>query len=138
MPRLPRRLLLSEINHIMLRGIDHMDIFLDDNDYLRFIETIQRFCKDYESIIHAYCLMSNHVHLLIQVSPELVPFLFKRIEISYAKYFNGSHDHVGHLFQNRYQSQPITTDAHYLNALRYILRNPQTAGICNNVIQRAK
>ena len=129
MSRKPRSMILSEINHIMLRGIGHMDLFFANVDYIRFINTIKRFYKESDISVLAYCLMSNHVHLLIQASPHNIPLFFKKIEVSYASYFNGVYEHVGHLFQNRYISEPITDESYFLNALKYILLNPEAAGI---------
>ena len=130
MPREPRNKILTEFSHIMLRGVGHMNIFMDEDDHLRFMETIKRFNGGREIKIHAFCLMSNHVHLLVQASPEAIPGFMKRIEGSYAQYFNSTHEHVGHLFQNRYKSEAITSDQYFLAAFRYILLNPQAAGIC--------
>lgn len=130
MPREPRNRILSEFNHLMIRGIGHMDIFMDEDDHLRFIDTIKKFNEGRELKIHAYCLMSNHVHLLVQASPEAIPGFMKSIEVSYAQYFNSTHEHVGHLFQNRYKSDAIRSEQHLLTAFRYILLNPQAAGIC--------
>lgn len=130
MTREPRNRILTEFNHIMLRGIGHMNIFMDEDDHLRFMETIKRFNRAGEIKIHAFCLMSNHVHLLVQASPEAIPGFMKSIEVSYAQYFNSTQEHVGHLFQNRYKSEAITSEQYFLTAFRYILLNPQAAGIC--------
>ena len=130
MSREPRNRILTEFNHIMLRGIGHMNIFMDEDDHQRFIETIKKFNGDREIKMHAFCLMSNHVHFLVQASPEAIPGFMKSIEVSYAQYFNSTHEHVGHLFQNRYKSEAITSERYFLAAFRYILLNPQTAGIC--------
>jgi len=107
-----------------------MDLFITEDDYLRFMDTIKRFNKGREIKIHAYCLMSNHVHLLVQASAEAIPGFMKSVEVSYAQYFNSTHEHVGHLFQNRYKSEAITSEQYFLAAFRYILFNPQAAGIC--------
>ena len=131
MPRIPRHMTLAEINHIMLRGVGHMDLFFEDGDYRRFLLTLKRISDGSSIRIYAYCLMNNHVHLLVHSEPDMLPDFMKRLEISYAAYFNGVHEHSGHLFQNRYKSEPVTTDGYFLNALRYILRNPQAADICS-------
>lgn len=131
MPRKPRAMTLSEINHIMLRGIGHMDLFFKTEDFQRFTETLMRFQKTDDITIYAYCLMSNHVHLLVKAAPEKIPVFLKRVEVSYATYFNGIYQHVGHLFQNRYKSEAVTDKAYFLTALKYILLNPQAAGICS-------
>ena len=130
MPREPRHRILTEFNHVMIRGIGRMDLFITEDDYLRFMDIIKRFSESREIKIHAYCLMSNHVHLLVQASPEEIPGFMKGVEVSYAYYFNNTHEHVGHLFQNRYKSEAITSEQYFLAAFRYILLNPQAAGIC--------
>lgn len=86
MARPPRKYLLSEINHIMLRGIGHMNLFGEDDDFRYFLHNLVQFKKKTGMIIYAYCLMNNHVHILIKASPEEIPLFFKRIEVSYAIY----------------------------------------------------
>ena len=130
MARLPRYLFLSDIDHIIIRGIGHMDLFFSDADHRIFLEKLNRFKLIDNVEIHAYCLMDNHVHLLIKASTDLIPLFLKRLEVSYASYFNGTKEHVGHLFQNRYKSEPVTDSSYYLSVLRYILRNPEAAGMC--------
>ena len=130
MTREPRNRILAEFNHIMLRGIGHIDLFMDEDDHLRFMDTIKRFNEGREITIHAFCLMNNHVHMLVQAPPDAIPGFMKSIEVSYAQYFNSAHEHVGHLFQNRYKSEAITSERYFLAAFRYILLNPQAAGIC--------
>jgi len=130
MSRPSRSAIPGEYWHIMLRGIGHMDLFLDDDDYCRFRDILNKYCKELNLPIHAYCMMSNHVHILLKADNAELPILFKKVEVSYAYYFNSRYEHVGHLFQNRYKSEAITDDAYLLTALRYILRNPETAEIC--------
>ena len=130
MTRPSRKSMLSEINHIMLRGIGHMDLFTDESDYQFFLSTLARLMDKTEITIYSYCLMSNHVHLLLKASPKDIPVFFQSLEISYARHFNDIYGHIGHVFQNRYKSEAIKDNAHFLNALRYILQNPEKAGIC--------
>ena len=130
MSRIPRCRTLSEVNHIIMRGIGHVDLFLTEEDFRRFLNTLMRFKKTDAVTISAYCLMNNHIHLLLQANPEQIPVFLKRVEVSYAFYFNGLYSHTGHLFQNRYKSRAVLDDSGYLTVLRYILRNPEEAGIC--------
>ncbi|MCR5161759.1 MAG: transposase [Lachnospiraceae bacterium] len=129
MARVPRKYLLSDINHIMLRGIGHMNLFGEDADFRHFLNALIRFKKSTGIVVYAYCLMDNHVHILIKAPPQEVPLFFKRLEVSYAMYFNSIYGHTGHLFQNRYKSEAIKDNAHFLNALRYILCNPEKAAL---------
>ena len=130
MSRPARCAIPGEYWHIMLRGIGHIDLFLDDNDYCNFRNTLTRYCRELDLTIYAYCMMSDHVHILLKADTAELPVLLKKIEVSYVYYFNTKYEHVGHLFQNRYKSEPITDEAYLLAAFRYILRNPETAKIC--------
>ena len=129
MGRLNRQISSTDIYHIILRGVNQQDIFLEDSDKNRFLETIKRYCSELNANTIAYCLMNNHVHLLIHVlnSPDL---LMKKIASSYVYYFNHKYDRTGHLFQERYKSEPVQSDSYLLTATRYILQNPMKAGIC--------
>lgn len=108
----------------MLRGIDRMAIFREPEDYERFL-SILRQCKmicGFE--LFAWCLMENHVHLLIRAGKEPVATVIKRIGCRYVYWFNNKYDRIGHLFQDRYRSEAVETDAYFLTVLRYILQNP--------------
>lgn len=113
----------------MIRGINRQDIFYCDNDRYRYLSTIKRFCHELKIDIITYCLMSNHVHLLVYAKSDLDLFV-KKISSSYVYYFNLKYDRIGHLFQDRFKSEPIETDGYLLTVARYILQNPQKAGIC--------
>lgn len=134
MPRYARKKSNSKVYHVMLRGIDRMLIFLDDNDRNRFLETMDRMKKEGEYEIYAYCLMDNHIHLLLKEGEDEVQRSLKRIGVSYAYYFNKKYDRVGHVFQDRFRSEPIQDDSYLLAAARYIHNNPVKAGIVNKPI----
>ena len=78
----------------------------------------------------AYCLMENHVHLLVCDPKQKTPLMMKKLGVSYAQYFNRKYDRTGHLFQDRYLSEAVEDDAYLLMVFRYILNNPRKAGIC--------
>lgn len=107
MPRHSRILSENGIYHVMTRGNERKDLFLDEDDKQRFIETL--FAKKEEAgfSVYAYCLMDNHVHLLIKEGPEGLAAAMKRINASYAYYFNQKNRRVGHLFQDRFKSEPV-------------------------------
>ncbi len=132
MARCGRRQSSAGYDHVIIRGINRQTIFLDEEDRKRFLSTMRRFSKETEVTIIVYCLMDNHVHLLIQhdKSDALGDFM-KRLSGSYVFYYNQKYDRVGHLFQDRFKSEPIDTTAYLLIASRYIIQNPQKAGICN-------
>jgi REP element-mobilizing transposase RayT len=83
--------------------------------------------------IYAYCLMGNHFHLLLKTNGEGTDQIRKRVGGSYVYWFNWKYERCGHLFQDRYRSEPIETDAYLLAALRYIHQNPVKAGLCGKV-----
>ena len=118
-----------DIFHVMLRGIGHMDLFYDDADYSRFLKILAKYTAELNVPVFAYCLMTNHVHLLIRAKPDVMALLFKKIGVSYAYYFNSRHEHVGHLFQNRYVSEAIDNARYFQAAIRYILLNPSASGL---------
>lgn len=129
MPRINRKISYTKTYHIILRGIDKQDIFLCENDYCKFLETLNKVKKQYECDIYSYCLMNNHVHIVIYDKGNKLPKIMQSIEISYSLYFNKKYNRVGHLFQNRYLSKNIE-DREYLKMVcRYIHQNPQKAGI---------
>ena len=120
------------IYHVMLRGINKQQVFHDVDDYMKFISVLG-ICKDISGFtLHAYCLMGNHVHLLIQEGNEPLALVFKRIGDRYIYWYNIKHDRSGSLFQGRYKSVPVNDDAYFISALRYIHQNPVKAGIVKN------
>ena len=128
MPRQARIKSESGIYHVMLRGINRQIIFEDEEDNLKFLETLQayRLICGYE--IYAYCLMGNHVHLLIREGKESLELAFKRIAGSYVYWYNHKYYRIGHLFQDRYKSEPVDDEQYLLTVLRYIHQNPLKAG----------
>ena len=120
------------IYHIMLRGIDKRNIFLDNEDKLKFISDIKKAKEKADFNMFGYCLMDNHVHLLMQESEEIGTSV-KRITVAYAGWHNKKYDRIGHLLQNRYLSEPINCEQYLLTVLRYIHQNPVKARIVDNV-----
>ena len=117
------------IYHVMLRGADRRILFSDDEDCERFLETLRRAKKESGFRLFAYCLMGNHVHLLLKEGDEPVGVIFKRIGSSYVYYYNWKYQLHGHLFQDRFRSEPVENDAYFLDVLRYICQNPVKAGL---------
>ena len=130
MARKAREKCESNTYHVMLRGINRQRIFLDQQDNQRFLEVLTQ-CRDISGFhIYAYCLMENHVHLLLRVAEEPLEQVMKRIGTRYVVWYNNKYSRTGHLFQDRYRSEAVTDDAYFLTALRYILNNPVKGGIC--------
>lgn len=133
MPRGAREKAESGIYHIMLRGINKQTIFEDDEDYVKFLHVIND-CKKKSSFkLMAYCLMSNHLHLLIKEENEELGQIFKRIGSSYVYWYNFKYSRTGHLFQDRFRSESVNNDEYFLTVLRYIHQNPIKAGLCTDV-----
>ncbi|MGE5397741.1 MAG: REP-associated tyrosine transposase [Chitinophagales bacterium] len=129
MPRHQRILTETGTYHVMMRGNERKNLFLDDHDRQRFLETL--FSKKQETglFLYAYCLMDNHVHLLVREGKESLATTMKRVSTSYVYYFNQKNQRIGHLFQDRFKSEPIEDDSYLLAAARYIHNNPVKAGI---------
>lgn len=142
MARRAREVSGTGIYHVMMRGINRQNIFEDAEDYSRFIELLyQMVCPVDDNgkmlpprcIFYAYCLMTNHVHLLIRETSETLSSVIKRIGVSYAQYYNKKYLHFGHLFQDRFKSEPVNDNAYFFTLLRYIHQNPIAADITTDV-----
>lgn len=133
MPRQARKKSESGIYHVMLRGINRQQIFEDDEDFEKYLQVLKD-CKEIsEYQVFAYCLMGNHIHLLIKEGKEPLEQIFKRIGARYVYWYNVKYRRAGHLFQDRFKSEPVDTDAYFLTVLRYIHQNPIKAELCKNL-----
>ncbi len=135
MPRRSRNVSKSGIYHVMIRGNERKEIFSNDEDRVRFLGTLAEKKKDGEYILYAYCLMDNHVYLVIKEGKDSISRIMKRINTSYAYYYNKKYDRVGHVFQDRYQSEAVENDGYLITVIRYVHNNPVKAGICRNAAQ---
>jgi putative transposase len=130
MPRVARQKSKSGIYHIMLRGSNRQEIFHDDEDYVRFLDTLARYKKESKIDVFGWCIMGNHIHLLLRESKEEeIGITMKRLGISYVSYYNWKYKAIGHLFQDRFKSEKVETDAYLLTVIRYIHQNPVKAGL---------
>jgi len=127
--RKPRVKSSTGIYHIISKGIDHQDIFIDDWDRHKYLHLLKQKTLEHRSVLLGYCLMSNHVHLLVNEGEGSVSELMQSIGISYAFWFNQKYDRNGYLFQNRFHSECIEDDQYILTVIRYIHLNPVKAGI---------
>lgn len=129
MPRTARKMSEAGYYHVILRGIGKQIIFEDDEDNERFLSTVRRYRRELNFELIAWCLMENHVHMLIHDAHQRLDLIMKKIAGSYAIYYNRKYDRLGHLFQDRYMSEAIEDDRYLLAVVRYIHRNPEKAGI---------
>ena len=130
MPHTPRKKSETGFYHVVTKGDGGQIIFESDTDRRRFLELLEKAADEHAIEVHAYCLMSNHVHLLIQDKRDSMSAFMKQLSESYAMYYRKVTGRVGHVFQGRYWSEPVDTDEYFLAALRYIHANPEPAGIC--------
>lgn len=133
MPRTAREKSKTGIYHIMMRGIDKRHIFLQNQDYQQFLLQLQRAKKKSEGKLLAYCLMKNHVHLLMKEGSEEIGNTVRRINVGYALYHNFTHERVGYLFQGRFKSEAVNDDGYLYTVFRYIHQNPLKAGMVNTI-----
>ena len=133
MTRYARKQSSTGIYHIMIRGNERKEIFFDDDDRDRFLWILNKIKADGNYHIYAYCLMNNHVHLLMKEGKDSIQRTMKRIGVSYVYYFNNKYQRIGHLFQDRFRSEEVEEDSHILAAARYIHNNPVKAGIVKRV-----
>lgn len=117
----------------MLRGINKQQIFLDKEDSTKFMQVLKDFKAISEYKIFAYCLMENHIHLLIKIGKEPIEQVFKRICGRYVYWYNVKYQRAGHLFQDRFRSEPVDDDAYLFTVIRYIHQNPVKAKLCESI-----
>ena len=113
--------------HVTARGNAQQDIYLTDEDRQAFLTLLQRACERYHWLCHAYCLMSNHYHLLIETQTPTLSKGMKYLNGTYTQAFNRLHKRVGHVFQGRYKGILVEKDSYLLELSRYIVLNPVRA-----------
>jgi REP element-mobilizing transposase RayT len=133
MARKPRVHLPGGHYHVMMRGNGGNDIFFSDADRMRFLLFVQEGIERYGHRVHAFCLMSNHVHLLIQVGAAPLSKIIQNLGFRYTRYVNQQRNATGHLFQGRYKAILVDADSYLLELARYIHLNPVRAGVCKAV-----
>jgi REP element-mobilizing transposase RayT len=135
MPRAARIKSATGIYHIVVRGINKQTIFSDEEDNEKYIMTLADARKASGFKLYGYCLMGNHAHLLLREEKEGLELIFRRIGAGYVYWYNRKYQRTGHLFQDRFKSEPVENNTYLLTALRYIHRNPIKAGICQKLKQ---
>lgn len=120
------------IYHVMLRGIDKRLLFMDDEDKKKFIKGLAKAKEIAGFKLYGYCLMDNHIHILIGESEELGKSI-KRFTVGYVQWHNSKYGRTGHLFSNRYLSEPVESENYLLTVLRYIHQNPVKAGMVKQI-----
>ncbi|MCH8543028.1 MAG: transposase [Alcanivorax sp.] len=115
--------------HVTARGNAQADIYADTTDRHRFLSTLNDVCEQYHWHCHAWCLMDNHYHLLVETGSATLSSGMRQLNGIYSQYFNRRHQRVGHLFQGRYKAILVEKESYLLELARYIVLNPVRAGM---------
>lgn len=146
MTRPLRQTSITGIHHVMLRGVNKQIIFEESGDYHYFIRLLSQSVAPTDDLgkplparcsFFAYCLMPNHVHLIVQEKSECLSDIVKRIATAYALFYNKKYKRCGHLFQDRFKSEPVNDFAYFVTLLRYVHQNPVAGGLCRQVADYA-
>ena len=121
--------------HVMLRGNNRQNIFLENTDYQQFLTFLEQSIEEFAYKIYAYCLMKNHVHLAIEVNETPLSKIIQIVAQRYAYWFNHKYKCIGHLFHGRYKAIPVQTERYTLDLCKYIHLNPIRANIVKNLEQ---
>jgi REP-associated tyrosine transposase len=127
--RFPRVVIPDWPHHVVQRGNRKSDVFGDDSDRLVYLRLLRNACDKHGTLVWEYTLMANHVHhLMVPSRKDSLAKTIKEAHAEYSRYLNTKYGLVGHAWQGRFNSVPMDWD-HYVNAVRYVLRNPVRAGI---------
>jgi len=129
MPRRPRGLIVQAFVHVAARGNRGFPLYLDQRDFESFLSRLERYAAVGAVRVHAYCLMTNHVHLLLEAGEVPISKCMQSLLARYAEYVNRRYQYRGHLFGGRFWSKVCPSDEYFLAVLRYIHRNPILAGL---------
>lgn len=128
MPRLGRYFLPDQPLHVIQRGNNRAPVFFAEDDYRRYLEWLGEAALRYGVAIHAYVLMTNHVHLLATPrDAAALSSMMQSLGRRYVRYVNGTHRRTGTLWEGRYRAAPIEAEAHLIACMRYIELNPVRA-----------
>src|SRR5687768_3109849 len=130
MPRELREEAEGAIHHVYARGNRSAEVFVDDRDRRRYLRLLARAVRKQEWVCLSYCLMSNHIHLLVETPRPNLGIGMQRLHGDYALAFNKRHSLAGHVFQGRYGANRIKDDEQLITVVQYIAANPVKAGLC--------
>jgi len=123
------------VRHITCRGNRRQPIFVDDYDRERFLVLLAKVSKKLGWRVIAYCLMTNHVHLVIDVPALTISRGMQILNGQFAQAFNRRHGYVGHLFQGRFHDVRVDTEAYLLQVSKYVVLNPARAGMVQEAVE---
>ncbi len=130
----PLRLEFSgAIYHITSRGDRQEAIYEDDADRLQWLDILSKVCERYNWRVHAYCLMENHYHIVLETADGNLSKGMRQLNGVYTQYFNRQHNRVGHVYQGRYKAILVEKDSYLLELSRYVVLNPIRAGMVKDI-----
>ena len=136
MSREARQFSKTGLYHILFRGMNHCHLFEEEKDYEKFLETLKKVQDEMNYEIYAYCLMSNHVHIILRESTlRDITKIMRKILTKYAGWFNRKYKRSGSLIANRYKSEAVENDKYIISLVRYIHQNPIKAGMVFEIEQ---
>ncbi|MDF1876211.1 transposase [Sulfurimonas sp. SAG-AH-194-L11] len=124
---------IAGYHHIINRGVNRCDIFNTDSDKDTFLSILNKSALLHKVVVHDYCLMDNHYHLVIETSQENLSAFMRIVNANYAKFFNKTYKRSGHLWQDRYKSKYITSEDYLYTLIKYIEHNPLEAKLADKV-----
>lgn len=131
--RSARKISKNGVYHVIFRGNNKSDVFYDDDDRIKLLYVFKDLQKTAEFQIYAYCLMTNHVHMLIRCTDDLGGIMRRALD-RYVLWYNRKYERIGNLFQDRFFSKPVETRQYFVATLQYIFMNPVQGGLVRNAI----
>jgi REP element-mobilizing transposase RayT len=132
MPRKTRVELAGGLHHVTTKSPSGRLLFVDDRHRRLYLELIAREVREREWSVLTYCLLTNHLHVLVRTPMPDLGLGFKRINEDFARHVNRTRDESGHVFGERFYNSLVSNDRHAVGCLRYIARNPVAAGMCGS------
>ena len=133
MPRKPRVQQPGMIHHVIARGNNKENIFRSDDDKTRYLQLIDKYRERDHFKLLSYCLMDNHIHLLIKQGKVALSRTMQGIQQSYTLYYNKKYKSIGHVFHQRFKSKPVDDEAYLLSLIAYIHKNPKVGRLVNDL-----
>ena len=130
MSRMQRLIINNASYHIMVRGNQKQITFIEEEDFAKYLDLLRHYKREYGFKLYGYCLMPNHVHLILEVEDGIdLSKIMQGLNQAYTLWFNKKYEKVGHLWQGRYKSMVIQKNKYMLDCLEYVELNPIRANI---------
>jgi len=133
MRKIKRIILDNCIYHITVRGNQKQTTFINADDFTKYGEILKHYKKKYKFKLYGYCLMPNHIHLILEIiEAKKLAKIMQGLSLTYTLYFNKKYQKVGHLWQGRYKSKIIQKDKYLVNCIEYVELNPLRNNLISN------